>query len=60
MTCMAKLISWAKEAFGVGVRKGHKTLPGDEEPAWQGLNTHFFFLSFVTFPEKTSGLTSRT
>lgn len=41
MICMAKLVFWAKEAFGIGVRKGHKTLPGDEEPACQGLNTLF-------------------
>lgn len=49
MTCTAKLVFWAKEAFGVGVRKGHKTIPGDEEPGCQGVNTVFFSFPLSPF-----------
>lgn len=39
----------------MGVSKGDKTIPGDEEPACQGLNMLSFSLSAS---KKSSGLTS--
>lgn len=52
---MAMLVSWEKEAFQVGVRKGHKTLPGDEEPACQGLNTFLFVFPLSPFLRRPQG-----